>query len=289
MSTFCSSRCCSATPRRARCGQHAAERPPRAHGAQLQLALRQRLGPRQRCTSAACRLQLQTCAQPCLRCVVWSNQPGCHPPPPAQALPLFLDRLADPLTAVLLSVSVILLFGEVLPQALCSRYGLQVGASSAWFVRLLMAVTSPLSWPMGKLLDWVLGGEHTVRRTLGGFQCGYTARRLHLQLKRAPACAQLLCRRLPGWRSGRAGGQCFVQLPNAATLRRHYTPFLPMLCYNSAIHNAPCPPVPSPDAATWRCPLASPLPPGAVPPCPAQGAGGSARRGRRHGRQPEPG
>ena len=45
---------------------------------------------------------------------------------PCQALPLFLDRLADPLTAVLLSTSVVLVFGEVLPQAVCSRHGLQV-------------------------------------------------------------------------------------------------------------------------------------------------------------------
>lgn len=59
-----------------------------------------------------------------------TNQPGAPPPSPGfpQALPLFLDRLADPLTAVLLSTSVVLVFGEVLPQALCSRYGLQVRA-----------------------------------------------------------------------------------------------------------------------------------------------------------------
>ena len=31
-----------------------------------------------------------------------------------QALPLFIDRLADPITAVLLSVTVVLIFGEVL-------------------------------------------------------------------------------------------------------------------------------------------------------------------------------
>ncbi|KAI8471248.1 MAG: hypothetical protein J3K34DRAFT_520738 [Monoraphidium minutum] len=79
-----------------------------------------------------------------------------------EALPLFLDRLADPLTAVLLSTSVVLVFGEVLPQALCSRYGLQIGASSAWFVRLLMMLAAPLAWPVGKLLDFLLGGEHTA-------------------------------------------------------------------------------------------------------------------------------
>jgi hypothetical protein len=42
-----------------------------------------------------------------------------------EALPLFLDRLADPVTAILISVTAVLVFGEVLPQAVCSRCVLQ--------------------------------------------------------------------------------------------------------------------------------------------------------------------
>ena len=53
--------------------------------------------------------------------------------------------------------------GEVIPQAICSRYGLMVGAYSAWFVRLLMTLTMPISWPIAKLLDLLLGSEHSVR------------------------------------------------------------------------------------------------------------------------------
>ncbi|GAX79404.1 hypothetical protein CEUSTIGMA_g6845.t1 [Chlamydomonas eustigma] len=79
-----------------------------------------------------------------------------------EALPLFLDRLADPFTAVILSVTVVLSFGEVIPQAICSRYGLMVGAYSAWFVRLLMLLTLPLSWPIAKLLDLLLGSDHSA-------------------------------------------------------------------------------------------------------------------------------
>jgi metal transporter CNNM len=137
-------------------------------------------------------------------------------PAPRQALPLVLDRLADPLTAVVLSTTVVLVFGEILPQAACTRYGLQVGgwggprwvcsrvgrrrargparagplpgpppvplpaaplppnqpaqigAAMAWFVRLLMFICAPLAWPIGKSLDFLLGGEHTVRRRGGG-------------------------------------------------------------------------------------------------------------------------
>ena len=52
--------------------------------------------------------------------------------------------------------------GEIVPQSVCSRYGLKVGYYSAWFVQALMFVCSPLAWPIGKLLDYVLGPEHSV-------------------------------------------------------------------------------------------------------------------------------
>jgi hypothetical protein len=45
-----------------------------------------------------------------------------------EALPLFLDRLADPITAIVISVTAVLLFGEIIPQAVCSRW---VGAWAA--------------------------------------------------------------------------------------------------------------------------------------------------------------
>jgi len=85
-----------------------------------------------------------------------------------EALPLVLDRVVDPATAVALSVTAVLLFGEIAPQALCSRHGLRVAAAAAPLVRALMLATAPLSWPAGRLLDLVLGkDEHgaTFRRT----------------------------------------------------------------------------------------------------------------------------
>ncbi|GLI68918.1 hypothetical protein VaNZ11_013338, partial [Volvox africanus] len=77
-----------------------------------------------------------------------------------EALPLFLDKLADPVTAVIVSVTAVLFFGEIIPQSVCSRYGLAVGASLAPLVRLLMWLCSPVAWPMGKLLDLVIGADH---------------------------------------------------------------------------------------------------------------------------------
>ncbi|XLR65571.1 hypothetical protein S83_016243, partial [Arachis hypogaea] len=46
------------------------------------------------------------------------------------ALPIYLDKIFYPLVvAVILSVTFVLAFGEVIPQAICSRYGLYVGSN----------------------------------------------------------------------------------------------------------------------------------------------------------------
>ncbi|KAK3260924.1 hypothetical protein CYMTET_30143 [Cymbomonas tetramitiformis] len=77
-----------------------------------------------------------------------------------EALPLFLDKVVGPLTAIALSVSLVLVFGEVVPQAVCSKYGLKVGALAAPFVQLLVTVCYPISFPIAKALDALLGNDH---------------------------------------------------------------------------------------------------------------------------------
>jgi metal transporter CNNM len=39
-----------------------------------------------------------------------------------EALPIYLDKIFHPFVAVLLSVSFVLVFGEIIPQAVCTRY-----------------------------------------------------------------------------------------------------------------------------------------------------------------------
>jgi len=61
--------------------------------------------------------------------------------------------------AVLSSTLGIVIFGEVIPQAICSRYGLMIGGKTILITKLLMLITSPIAWPISKILDRILGKE----------------------------------------------------------------------------------------------------------------------------------
>ncbi|KAI5885072.1 DUF21-domain-containing protein [Schizophyllum commune H4-8] len=84
-----------------------------------------------------------------------------------ESLPIFLDSaIGGGLAAVAISTVAIVIFGEVIPQALSVRYGLAIGAACAPFVLCLMYIFSPIAWPTAKLLDWVLGKDeaHTYKK-----------------------------------------------------------------------------------------------------------------------------
>ncbi|XP_054800765.1 putative DUF21 domain-containing protein At1g03270 [Prosopis cineraria] len=53
-----------------------------------------------------------------------------------EAVPIYLDKNFHPLVAVILSVTFVLAFGEVIPQAICSRFRLSVGANFVGVVRI---------------------------------------------------------------------------------------------------------------------------------------------------------
>ncbi|KNA03799.1 hypothetical protein SOVF_205680 [Spinacia oleracea] len=79
-----------------------------------------------------------------------------------EALPIFLDSLVTAWGAILISVTLILLFGEIIPQSVCSRHGLAIGATVAPFVRVLVWICFPVAYPISKLLDYLLGHGHVA-------------------------------------------------------------------------------------------------------------------------------
>lgn len=77
-----------------------------------------------------------------------------------EAMPIFLDHVSNPIIAIIVSVTAVLIFGEVVPQAVCTRYGLAIGAYLAPMVYFLMGAFFIVAYPFSKMLDWFLGTEH---------------------------------------------------------------------------------------------------------------------------------
>ncbi|GKT46465.1 protein MAM3 [Colletotrichum spaethianum] len=86
-----------------------------------------------------------------------------------ESLPVVLDRcLGGGVEAVVGSTVLIVIFGEVVPQSVCVRYGLQIGGYMSKPVLVLMWLMAPIAWPTAKLLDWALGEDHgTVYKKSG--------------------------------------------------------------------------------------------------------------------------
>jgi len=75
------------------------------------------------------------------------------------AIAILLGGIATGLIAGVISTALIVVFGEILPQAFISRYALEVGSRTAWLVRIFMIVLYPICWPISKVLDKMLGDE----------------------------------------------------------------------------------------------------------------------------------
>jgi len=76
-------------------------------------------------------------------------------------LTVLLDGLTGGggIVAVIGATMGIVIFGEIIPQAICSRHGLAVGANTILLTKFFMIVTAPLAFPISKILDKILGAE----------------------------------------------------------------------------------------------------------------------------------
>lgn len=84
-----------------------------------------------------------------------------------ESLPVFLDgAIGGGITAVVISTVAIVIFGEIIPQAISLRYGLAIGAACVPVVSALMMIMSPIAYPIACLLDALVGVDdlHTYRK-----------------------------------------------------------------------------------------------------------------------------
>jgi len=78
------------------------------------------------------------------------------------AIAIFLGSIAKGVIAGIISTGLIVVFGEIFPQAVFSRHALTLGAKTVWLVRVFMVLLFPVSWPLAWLLDKILGKESAV-------------------------------------------------------------------------------------------------------------------------------
>ncbi|RKP14915.1 hypothetical protein BJ684DRAFT_1180, partial [Piptocephalis cylindrospora] len=75
-----------------------------------------------------------------------------------ETLPIIMDSIfGGGITAILGSTALIFIFGEIIPQSICSKHGLRIGAFFAWPVRILTWLLWVVAYPIARLLDWILG------------------------------------------------------------------------------------------------------------------------------------
>lgn len=75
------------------------------------------------------------------------------------AISILLAGFTDGLMGFVLSTVLIVLFGEILPQAVCSRYGLYIGAKVVPLVKALIWLEFVIAKPISLLLDKVVGED----------------------------------------------------------------------------------------------------------------------------------
>lgn len=74
-------------------------------------------------------------------------------------LAIFLGTLAPGIIAGLIATGLIVIFGEIMPQAIFSRYALRLGAKVSWLVQIIIYILYPISYPIAWVLNKILGEE----------------------------------------------------------------------------------------------------------------------------------
>jgi CBS domain containing-hemolysin-like protein len=82
-----------------------------------------------------------------------------------ETLPILLNKMVSEILAVAISVTFVLVFGEVLPQAWCTGPNqIKIASNLCPLVRVIMFLLFPLSYPIAKLLDYCFGSHQKAKK-----------------------------------------------------------------------------------------------------------------------------
>jgi metal transporter CNNM len=74
-------------------------------------------------------------------------------------LSIVMADIAGGLTGFFVSTAILVVFGEIIPQAVCSRFALEIGSRAVPIVKLLIALFFPIAYPLAWMLNKALGHE----------------------------------------------------------------------------------------------------------------------------------
>ena len=74
-------------------------------------------------------------------------------------LSILMADIAGGAIALISSTALIVVFGEIVPQAICSRHGVKAGAYLSFLLWITIIVTFIIAYPIAAILDKVLGEE----------------------------------------------------------------------------------------------------------------------------------
>lgn len=75
------------------------------------------------------------------------------------AVAILLGGMINGFLAGFLATGLIVIFGEIIPQATFSRYALKIGAKTTGIVKFFIVLLFPICWPIAFFLDKILGDE----------------------------------------------------------------------------------------------------------------------------------
>ena len=129
----------------------------------LEIIMNHSLNPK--AAAQASRIYPVRCNGNLLLCtLIWCNV-ACD-----SLLSILLAGLLGQFEGCILATCMVTVMGTIVPQAVCSRHGLLIGSAFASFVKALMWILFPITFPLAWVLDRMLGPERGIIYTQEEFE-----------------------------------------------------------------------------------------------------------------------